>query len=148
MGATKTYGAVIQNCTGRYDDRSSYYYARVGYESGGPSIVINLEDIEDCKEAVSLLYKLIFNDHSPAVANELFSQQILSKRQLAADKNYQLLITVMHRMKSQSIEKVAAEIAKENESRPLALRHGPSGTTNPSVMAKQIRRLIKATRRR
>ena len=101
MRTPKTYGDVIQKYTGRYDDRSSYYYARAD-GSGGPSIVINLEDIEDCKETVSLLYRLIFDDHSPAVANELFSQQILSKRQSAADKNYLLLIAVMRRAKNRA----------------------------------------------
>jgi hypothetical protein len=146
MVTTKIFGVdVVTKYTGALRPKQCYIRPD---GSEGPSIEINVEDVEECKEAVSLLYAVILNDHGVVAANEIFSKQMLSKRQIAADKNYQLLIAVMHRMKSQSIEKVAAEIAKENDSRPLELRYGPSGTTNPSVMAKQIRRLIKATRRR
>jgi hypothetical protein len=47
-----------------------------------------------------------------------------------------------------SIDQVAAELAKENDTMPPEsheLRWGPTGTTSPSTMAKQIRRLLKNT---
>jgi hypothetical protein len=49
---------------------------------------------------------------------------------------------------SRSVEQVAAELAEENKSLPPELRYGPTGTTSPTTMAKQIRRLIKNSSRK
>ena len=142
MGATKTFD-VVTKYTGALRPRHCYVRSD---GSEGPSIEINVEDVEECREAASLLYALIFDAHD-VVANEIFSSRTLSKREIAAQKNYRLLMAVMHRVKSQSVDRIAADLAKENDGLPPELKYGPTGTTSQSTMAKQIRRLIKATRR-
>jgi hypothetical protein len=141
------------------------------------SIELDADNIETCKETASLLYTTIFSHHGAAAANEIFSKQILSKRQIAEQKNFDLLHTALRRLtgrpptwhigeprpeldgwqevtdeagfadtQSRSVEQVAAELAKENDTMPpesYELRWGPTGTTSQTTMAKQIRRLIK-----
>jgi hypothetical protein len=112
------------------------------------SIELDAENIEACKETASLLHAMIRGHHGIAVANEIFSQQLVRKRQIANNKNYLLLNTALQRLgsTSMSIDQVAAELAKENDTMPpesQELRWGPTGTTSQSTMAKQIRRLIK-----
>jgi hypothetical protein len=49
----------------------------------GVSIELDAENIDECKEAASLLYATIFSHHGTAIANEIFSQQLVRKRQRA-----------------------------------------------------------------
>lgn len=127
MGTTKTFDIVSKDTDGL---RTRYYYIRSD-GSEGPSININVEDVEECREAASLLYALIFDvDDLGLVANQIFSTRMLSKREIAAQKNYRLLIAVMHRVKSQSLDQIAADLAKENDGLPPELKYGPTGTTS------------------
>jgi hypothetical protein len=48
--------------------------------------------------------------------------------------------------KQLSVDRVATKLAKENEALPRERRHGPTGTTSTTTMAKQIRRLSKLMR--
>jgi hypothetical protein len=113
--------------------------------SFGASIEFDAEDIEDCKETAFLLYTTILSVHGKDVANEIFSQRLMTKRQTAAQKNYRLLKLALRLLSgSRSVEQVAIEIVEINKSRPREVRYGPTGTTSPTTMAKQIRRLMKA----
>ena len=117
----------------------------------GLTIEMDAEDIEECRQAATLVYAAICSRHGAAIANEIFSQQLVRKRQGADHKNYLLLNTALQRLSrstSMSIDQVAAELAKENDTMPPEsheLRWGPTGTTSPSTMAKQIHRLMKNT---
>jgi hypothetical protein len=146
----------------------AWYWRRESDVSAAASIELDAANIEECEAAASQLYTMILSQHGPGVANKIFSQHLFDKREIARHKNFRLLSTALQRLsggtplrqkfeanfveqleinfadtQSRSVEQVAAELAKENDSLPNELRYGPSGTTNPSVMAKQIRRLIK-----
>jgi hypothetical protein len=62
------------------------------------SIELDADNIEACKETASLLYTTIFSRHGAAAANEIFYKQILSKRQIAEQKNFDLLHTALQRL--------------------------------------------------
>ena len=42
-----------------------------------------------------------------------------------------------------NVAQLARELAEENRNLPRELRHGPTGSTDPTVLEKQIRRLLK-----
>jgi hypothetical protein len=137
------------------------------------SIELDVENIEACGNIASTLYRIIKTYHGATAANEIFSQQMLNRRQVAEEKNFRLLHTALRRLRngppfvekgplsgwkeamkqleadftgtwSRSVEQVAAELVEENKTLPKELRYGPSGTTvSQTAMAKQIRRLIK-----
>jgi hypothetical protein len=106
---------------------------------GTLKIELNAKDIEACKLAVLQLYAAIQVHHGIPSANKVMTQFLLSKRNIAAMKNYHLL----RASEGKSAEQAAAELAEQNKSLPRQSRYGPTGTTSPSTLATQIRRLRK-----
>jgi hypothetical protein len=97
-----------------------------------------VDDLEQCEQAVFWLHKLIEDKHGLATAQHLFTRRALTKRRLAAHKNARLIAEYISR--GSSVDKVAAELAGENNKLARDDRHGPTGTTSPATMARQIRR--------
>jgi hypothetical protein len=58
-------------------------------------------------------------------------------------KNMELVMRYDCMMPRPSVKRLARELAEENRNLPRELRHGPTGSTNPKVLDKQIRRLLK-----
>jgi hypothetical protein len=131
---------------GKTPDRRRYSH-QLPDGSFGASIEMDAEDIEECRWAAFLLYTTILGVHGRGMANEIFSQQVMTKRQIKKQKNYRLRKIALRFLKdpqSQSVEKVAARLVEINKSRPPEVRYGPTGTTSVATMAKQIGRLLKA----
>jgi hypothetical protein len=108
------------------------------------SIKFDLKDVEACKKAVTQLYTAIIEYQGIAAANEVMKTPLLSKRDIATFKNARLLMATRG-YGYRSVEQAAAEIAERNKSLPNELRYGPTGSTSPSTLAKQIRRLLTNT---
>jgi hypothetical protein len=108
------------------------------------TIEVALKDIESCKQAVEMLHTGILLYHGMDTANKTLAKAQNSKRQIKDNMNIYLLCEVEDRLRGgASIEQVAADLAKRNETLPQKERLGPTGTTTPSTMATQIRRLKK-----
>jgi hypothetical protein len=95
------------------------------------------KDIEACKAAALQLYAVISHFHGIPSANKVMTQFLQSKKNMAAMKNYRLL----RASEGKSAEQAAVELAEVNKNLPRNQRFGPTGTTSPSTLAKQIRRL-------
>jgi hypothetical protein len=105
-------------------------------------IEIDPKDIKACAAAAVMLYAMMREHHGTAAANEIMNRPLLTKRDAADLKNYELLKAADG---DRSVEEVATELAERNKSLPRELRYGPTGSTSPSTLAKQIRRLRKNT---
>jgi hypothetical protein len=117
-----------------------------------PSIELDVDDREQCEQAVFWLHKLIEDKHGLATAQHLFARRALTKTRLAAHKNARLIAEFICRKsrlgrkyEKSAVYKVAAELAEENKknkTRPLKDKHGPSGSTSAATMARQIKRQL------
>ena len=63
-------------------------------------------------------------------------------KQRAGWKNMELVMRYDCMMTRPSVKRLARELAEENRNLPRELRHGPTGSTNPKVLDKHIRRLL------
>jgi hypothetical protein len=102
-------------------------------------IEFDVKDLGQCNLVVSDLYEMIERQHGPIIAQRIFFRATPTKRRLAFNKNVDLMVTYRKNEKL-GVEKAAAKLAKENEALPRERRHGPTGTTSATTMAKQIRR--------
>jgi hypothetical protein len=57
-------------------------------------------------------------------------------------KNMELVARYDCMAQPPNVLRLARELAKENRHLPRELRHGPTGSTDPKVLYKQIRRLV------
>jgi hypothetical protein len=105
-------------------------------------IEFDVKDLGQCNIVVSDLYEMIERQHGPVIAQRIFSAASPSKRRLAFNKNVALML-VYRKNKHLGVDQAATKIAKENEALPPERRYGPTGTTSPTTMAKQIRRQLK-----
>jgi hypothetical protein len=116
----------------------------------GVEIVFDEDDIEDCKEVAFVLYGVIHGHYGAAVANKIFSERVMTARQIKKEKNDRLLRVALRRLiDSRSVEQVAADLAEENKAQWRiggTSFYGPAGATTPSTMATQIRRLWKTNK--
>jgi hypothetical protein len=62
-------------------------------------------------------------------------------KQKAGWKNAELVARFVC-MAEPNVQRLARDLAEENRNLPRELRHGPTGSTNPAVLEKQIRRLL------
>jgi hypothetical protein len=108
-------------------------------------IEFDVKDLSQCNLVVSDLYEMIERQHGPIIAQRIFFRATPTKRRLAFNKNVDLMVTY-RKNKQLGVEKVAAKLAKENETLSRERRHGPTGTTSATTMAKQIRRQLKQMR--
>jgi len=65
-----------------------------------------------------------------------------TEKQKAGWKNLEL-ISRYETMERPSVRRLARDLAEENRNLPRERRHGPTGSTNPAMLDKQIRRLLK-----
>jgi hypothetical protein len=107
----------------------------------GDLYVDGCESIFGCKHIAQQLFNLIATRHGENAARRIFSIWCKppTKRHLAMLKNIGLLerLDIMERP---NVQRLARQIAKENELLPRKDRRGP-GTTNPVALEKQIRRV-------
>ena len=103
------------------------------------NIEFDVKDLGQCNLVVSDLYEMIEREHGPIIAQRIFSNVTPTKRRLAFNKNVALMV-IYRQNKQLGVEGVATKLAKENEALKREQRYGPTGTTSPTTMAKQIRR--------
>jgi hypothetical protein len=108
-------------------------------------IEFDVKDLGQCNLVVSDLYEMIERQHGRVIARRIFSKATPTKRGLAFNKNVDLMV-VYRKNKQLGVDRVATKLAKENEALPHERRYGPTGTTSPATMAKQIRRQLKRMR--
>jgi hypothetical protein len=103
------------------------------------------DDIEDCKRAISELKMVILKLYGAAAARRLFADATPSRRGVKTDKNAFLLAEYLRRYKhyGRSVKRCAKDLAEANRRLPREWRYGPSGSTVPATMEKQLRRQIK-----
>jgi hypothetical protein len=101
-------------------------------------IDFNVKDIEVCRYIVWALRTKIEEEHGHPATRRIFTEMIRTKRNLAAEKN--LTLMVLYISSGLSVEKFATVLAKKNKTFPPGRRYGPTGSTNPTTIAKQIRR--------
>ena len=65
-----------------------------------------------------------------------------TKKQRAGWKNMELVMRYDCMMTRPSVKRLARELAEENRNLPRELRHGPTGSTEPAILDKHIRRLL------
>ena len=102
-------------------------------------IEFDVKDLAECNLVASDLYEMIEREHGPIIAQRIFSNVTPTKRRLAFNKNVGLMVA-FRKHKQLGVDQVATKLAKENEALPRERRYGPTGTTSPTTMAKQIRR--------
>ena len=108
-------------------------------------IEFDVKNLGECNIVASDLYEMIEREHGSVIAQRIFSQATPTKRRLAFNKNVALMV-IYRQNKQLGVEGVATKLAKENEALGPDRRHGPTGTTSPATMAKQIRRQLKRMR--
>jgi hypothetical protein len=62
-------------------------------------------------------------------------------KQRAGWKNMELVM-LYDCMEQPNVQQLARELAEKNRNLPRELRHGPTGSTNPAILDKHIRRLL------
>jgi hypothetical protein len=107
-------------------------------------ISFDADDIQDCKRAISELKMVILNMYGAAAARRLFADATPSRRGVKTDKNAFLLAEyLLHKRYGGSVKRCAKDLAEANKRLPREWRYGPSGSTVPATMEKQLRRQIK-----
>jgi hypothetical protein len=108
-------------------------------------ISFDADDPEDCKRAISELRTVILESYGAAAARGLFADATPTKREVKTDKNAFLLADFLLHSKRYgwSVNRCAKDFADTNKRLPREWRVGPSGSTSPDTMAKQLRRQIR-----
>jgi len=63
-------------------------------------------------------------------------------KQRAGWKNMEL-VTLYDCMEQPNVQRLARELAEKNKNQPRERRYGPTGSTEPAVLDKQIRRVLR-----
>jgi hypothetical protein len=104
------------------------------------TLTVNIDDLHDCRRAIDKLGFAIWKRHGLAATRKLFAEcTMVSKRALKGRRNMRLLEEFL--ASPLSVDKFAASAAEKNKSLPHEYRMGPTGSTEPATIAKQIRRL-------
>jgi hypothetical protein len=108
-------------------------------------ISFDADDLDDCERAVVKLREVIWHVYGAAAARRLFAQATLSRRKVKEDKNDLLLAEYLHYSTrfGWSVKRCAKYLAEQNGRLPREWQTGPSGSTSPETMEKQLRREIK-----
>ena len=102
-------------------------------------ISFDVDDLEECRRALSQLANAVWRHHGLATTEQLLTRcTFASKAGLRRGKNFRLL-RALHDSRL-SVERFAAETAKKNKSLAWDYRYG-TGSTNAKTIARQIRRL-------
>jgi hypothetical protein len=112
---------------------------RVSNPDGTVTVTFNPCDTEDCGRALVGIMAAMCASIGPALACSLFSHVLGSGRKQQEMKNIELLQVYVG--SGLNVKKFAAWAAKKNESRIPLARLGPTGSTDPQTLEKQIRRL-------
>jgi hypothetical protein len=102
-------------------------------------------DLWECEQAAYKVFCAIMQLHGKTEARRIFLKFGCppSARKIKQIKN-ELLLLSLDRMKPKpTVQRLARELAKENETLPQNERHGPRGSTNQASMDKHIRLLLK-----
>jgi hypothetical protein len=121
---------------------SAYPRAQRGARREGvmAQISFNADDLADCRRAIGELKSIIWQNHGAAQVRRLFADAVLSKQTVRVHKNVELMASyIFHSERGLSTKQCAKLLAEQNKSL-RDRRHGPSGTTSPETMEKQIRR--------
>jgi hypothetical protein len=107
----------------------------------GDLSVEGCESVFGCKHIAQQLFTLITTRHGERTARRIFAMWGTppTTRRLAMIKNFGLLGR-LDLMEEPNVQRLARQIAKENEGLPRKDRRGP-GSTNPVALEKQIRRI-------
>jgi hypothetical protein len=97
-------------------------------------------DLADCERAAEYLWSAIAADHGDVTADRIFSCYALSKSAVKMSKNIDLLI--MYLESQLPPPEFARKLAATNKRLPVEERVGPSGSTNPTTIVRQINRQI------
>jgi hypothetical protein len=108
-------------------------------------ISFDADDLKDCERAVGELQNIILNMYGASVARQLFEGATLPRRKVKADKNAFLLAGYLHhsRRYGWGVKRCAKYFAATNKRLPREWGFGPSGSTVPATMEKQLSRGIK-----
>jgi len=129
-------------------------------------LVIEIEDVTSlgaCAEALVRFYDAIQERHGHKAAMDLFLQasngypdRYADHEEYCAIRNYERiklnvwiapddfrLALEFFAMPKPNKEKLAADLARKNETLPKEQRYGPRGTSSPTTMLKQIGRVLK-----
>lgn len=123
-------------------------------------LAIEIEDVtnpEACASALERLYDAIQKHHGHAAAQGLFlsghigypSKYPTEKERLHIQENIYRrpedfrLALEFYAMPKPNKDKLAEDLARKNETLPKEERYGPRGTTSPTTMLKQIKRVLK-----
>jgi hypothetical protein len=108
-------------------------------------ISFDADDPGDCKRAIGELKMVILKLYGAAAARGLFADATPSRREVKTDKNAFLLADYLFHSKSYgwSVKRCAKDFADTNKRLPREWRVGPSGSTSPDTMEKQLRRQIR-----
>jgi hypothetical protein len=109
-----------------------------------PSITIpDVKDVSMCKMAVESLYEMIEQFHGEKEARGMFARygRPLTPADIRERKKVQLAIAY-HFMSKPNRQKLAEELAKQNEALPREKRFGPRGSTSVVAMRRQIDRVL------
>jgi hypothetical protein len=98
--------------------------------------------------AAAELFHELWTRHGEAEARRIFAEigRPSTAKMLAEIKNFKLLFLHDNMEPKPNVQKLARQLAKENEALPEEDRHGPRGTTDPQTLDKHIRRLIRERR--
>jgi hypothetical protein len=110
---------------------------------GKVTITFDPKDPMQCGIAICEIKSVILVEHSAAMVHAILSAAMGSnpKRRLQELKNWELLL---HYERSRApLKKFARFIARENKALGPLLRWGPSGSTNPEILERHIKRLKK-----
>jgi hypothetical protein len=104
---------------------------------------LGMSAIINCEIAVDKLYQEIEEHHGEEVTRRIFRERgkPITKWTLQRRKNRELVFLYWLKQGPNGEEGNVDELARENETRPPEQRYGPTGTTDPFVMARQIRRV-------
>jgi len=103
------------------------------------------DDPDDCKRAIDELKEVIWTSYGAAAVRGLFADATPSRREVKADKSAFLLADYLHdhKLHGWGVKRCAKDFANTNKRLPREWRVGPSGSTDPGAMEKQLSRLIK-----
>jgi hypothetical protein len=98
---------------------------------------------DNCWFAAAKLFHEIKTEIGQEDARRIFKEIAgpPTKKQRAGWKNMEL-VTRYDCMERPSVRRLARELAEENRNLPREQRHGPTGSTEPAILDKHIRRLL------
>jgi hypothetical protein len=105
-------------------------------------ISFDADDREDCVRALIKIQGVLENAYGMKQVGRWLARLTPTQRDIKFSKNFQLMDEYIR--SGLSVKRYAKKLAEKNGSLPRGQRHGPTGSTSPDTLEKQIRRLRKS----